>query len=424
MAEEALKTTDCLTFVEVHGETTCDVNQIKNLIENANLDEKPFVYQFDKHYELKHQASPVRVTLVLYSMIGSAEFLLFHEEILKLASSNLKHSIDYIFRHNYLPVQDNPDELNNKIGLSGYGVELDIKNSEYKAKDDSKINEDVNAQASKKDETKEEDGVQGFVFSRLKQLNPSVAKQLDEYRKHLLESTLELAPLKAWQMQDLSLQAAQQILDAQPGESLDMLEDLSQNFPMRARALSKIQVRSELKKSFKTQRHMLESALNMEPGAGAFYLNGLEVNMDTIDIFSLSALLRKESKLVESLHQIGLNQEQLKGLIYLDTSTKNTAYGIDVRDTAIQWVNNLEKDSKYAHWPRNVQEILRPTYPGMMRSIKKNFFHLVFVLDPAMVDSKVLLKTAESFYVNDIPVRIGSIVYLINKISLIEISSK
>ena len=379
------------------------------MIENANLDEKPFVYQFDKHYDLKQQASPVKVTLVLYSMIGSAEFPMFNDEIIKLANSNLKHSIDYIFRHNYLPVQDNPDEFNNKIGLSGYGVELDIKNSEYKAKDDSKINEDVKSQASKKDETKEEDGIQGFVFSKLKQLNPNVAKQLDEYRKHLLESTLELAPLKAWQMQDLSLQAAQQILDAQPGEALDMLEDLSQNFPMRARALSKIQVRSELKKSFKTQRHMLESALSMEPGAGGFYLNGLEVNMDTIDIFSLSALLRKESKLVESLHQIGLDQEQLKSLIYLDTSTKNTAYGVDVRDTAIQWLNNLEKDSKYAHWPRNVQEMLRPTYPGMMRSIKKNFFHLVFVLDPTKAESKVLLKTAESFYVNDIPVRIGSV---------------
>ena len=147
----------------------------------------------------------------------------------------------------------------------------------------------------------------------------------------------------------------------------------------------------------------------MEAGTGALYLNGLELNIDIVDVFTLTSLLRKEARLLESLSQVGLTLEQMRDLIYLDTSSKNTDYGVDIRDSAIQWLNDLETDKKYAYWSKSVHDILRPTYPGMMRSIGKNFFNLVFVLDPARDDSKQLLKTAESFYVNDIPIRIGKL---------------
>lgn len=43
----------------------------------------------------------------------------------------------------------------------------------------------------------------------------------------------------------------------------------------------------------------------------------------------------------------------------------------------IQWINNLETDRKYSSWPYNVQELLRPTFPGVIRQIRKNFHNLV-----------------------------------------------
>ena len=42
-----------------------------------------------------------------------------------------------------------------------------------------------------------------------------------------------------------------------------------------------------------------------------------------------------------------------------------------------QFVNDLEKDDKYKGWPSRAQDILRPTYPGMLRHVAKNFFNLV-----------------------------------------------
>ncbi|CAF0964391.1 unnamed protein product [Brachionus calyciflorus] len=368
LAEDALKLTnqDCFTFVDIHGQVTCNVEEILTLIESANMDKKPFTYQFDKHFDFKvKQKQLEQVSVVLYAQIGTQDFLKFHERIIELASKNSKYAIDYILRNNYLPSKDDSE----KVALSGYGVELDIKSTEYKAKDDT---------------------------------------------KYLIESTQELAPLKAWQMQDLSIQAAQRIIDSEPTEALSLLEDLSQNYPIRARPLSKIQVRKDLRKSLKKISSTFESTLNLEPGSGGLYLNGLDMSLDTVDIFSLSSVLKKEAKLLESLSQTGLNVDQVKDLIYLDISSKATDYGVDLRDSSIQWLNDLEKDKKYSYWSRNVHDILRPTYPGMLRSIAKNFFNLVFVIDPAKDASKSLLKTAESFYVNDIPIRIG-FVFVTNK---------
>ncbi len=139
------------------------------------------------------------------------------------------------------------------------------------------------------------------------------------------------------------------------------------------------------------------------------YAERLAVGGGVVDVFALSALLRTEAQLMDGLHAVGLEPEQIGQLVRLDTGVKSSGYGVDIRDSSVQWLNDLEKDRKYNHWAKSMQEILRPTYPGMTRSIARNFFNLVFMVEPAKAEAQVLLKTAESFFVNDIPVRIGKI---------------
>ncbi len=155
------------------------------------------------------------------------------------------------------------------------------------------------------------------------------------------------------------------------------------------------------------QRRHFESVSNMESGNGAVYVNGVELNVDSIDIFTLNAQLMKEAKLIESLHKTGFDLDRTNSLIKLDMSSKSLEYGIDIRDTSVQWVNDLEADKKYQYWSKSLQDIMRPTYPGMMRSIARNIFNLVLIVDPVDESSKTLIKTIESFYVNDMPIRIG-----------------
>lgn len=43
----------------------------------------------------------------------------------------------------------------------------------------------------------------------------------------------------------------------------------------------------------------------------------------------------------------------------------------------LQWMNDIENDPAYLSWPAGVQELLRATFPGVIRQIRRNFFNLV-----------------------------------------------
>lgn len=68
----------------------------------------------------------------------------------------------------------------------------------------------------------------------------------------------------------------------------------------------------------------------------------------------------------------------LSSLLGLDLSNSaGRDYAIDIRDSAIQWVNDIETDKQYRRWSSSVMELLRPTFPGMLRSVRKNLYNLV-----------------------------------------------
>ena len=68
-------------------------------------------------------------------------------------------------RINFFLMTQSP--LEKKIRLSGYGVELAVKKTEYKAVDDSKVKDDAEGKVQKTDEA-DEDEVEGFLFGKLR----------------------------------------------------------------------------------------------------------------------------------------------------------------------------------------------------------------------------------------------------------------
>ena len=77
--------------------------------------------------------------MILYGQIGSRKFAELHSALKAKASKGL---IKYIVRHYLGSAEPNTKKQTNKLRLSGYGVELQIKSSEYKAQDDRKVNVD------------------------------------------------------------------------------------------------------------------------------------------------------------------------------------------------------------------------------------------------------------------------------------------
>jgi len=62
-------------------------------------------------------------------------------------------------------------------------------------------------------------------------LYPDKKLDLLKFRTHLSEVSGELASLKAWQFQELSLQAAQRIMSGPPQDAIQTFIHIAQNFP-------------------------------------------------------------------------------------------------------------------------------------------------------------------------------------------------
>ncbi|WAR27836.1 UGGG-like protein [Mya arenaria] len=152
----------------------------------------------------------------------------------------------------------------------------------------------------------------------------------------------------------------------------------------KLRLLLKTSVNSDMKREIEKNQQYFEQYHGMEAGDSALYVNGIPMDMEIYDVFMLLDIMKSEAKIMEGLFSLGF-----------------------------QFINDLETDKKYSNWPDKVQDILRPTYPGMLRHVAKNFFNLVFIVDPQEKDSRELLKMAESFYVHSVPVRIG-VVFLVS----------
>ncbi|EMP42619.1 UDP-glucose:glycoprotein glucosyltransferase 1 [Chelonia mydas] len=390
----------CSSFFAVHGKKTCEFDTLEILLQTASERLKPFLFKGDHRFPLSNPESPV---VILYAEIGTEEFSKFHNLLVSKASAG---EITYILRH-YVA---NPSK--EKVYLSGYGVELAIKSTEYKAKDDTQV-KGTEVNATMIGENDPIDEVQGFLFGKLRQLYPDLKEELKELRKHLIESTNEMAPLKVWQLQDLSFQTAARILAAPTVDALTVMKDLSQNFPTKARAITKTVVSSELRSEIEENQKYFKGTLGLQSGDSALFINGLHIDLDTQDIFSLFDVLRNEARVMEGLHSLGIEGLSLHNVLKLNIQPSDSDYAVDIRSPAISWINNLEIDSRYNSWPSSVQELLRPTFPGVIRQIRKNFHNFVLIVDPSHESTAELLNVAEMFFSNHIPLRIG-LVFVVN----------
>uniref|UniRef100_A0A8C4IMM5 UDP-glucose ceramide glucosyltransferase-like 1 n=1 Tax=Dicentrarchus labrax TaxID=13489 RepID=A0A8C4IMM5_DICLA len=376
----------CPAFVSIHGQHSCSTKEIKKLLKAAAGRPKPYLYKNDHTYPGVNKTDvPV---VILYAEIGTKKFTTFHKVLSEKAGEG---TLVYVLRH-YVA-----DPKPQKMLLSGYGVELAIKSTEYKAVDDTKVKGQltiVNAEDDNIDE------VQGFLFGKLKKSHPEIQEQLTELRKHLLESTNDMVPLKVWEMQDLSFQAASRIMSVPKFDALKLMRDLSQNFPSKARSLTRVAVKQEMRKEIeenqKVPYHKQHSCMIVQ-----------EVFFDNI----LSHLTK--ARVLEGLHNLGIKGEHQGKLLRLPVNAVDDSYALDIRHPAIMWLNDIENDPVYRSWPTGVQELLRATFPGVIRQIRRNFFNLVLFLDPVREESVELVKLAELFYKHKIPLRIG-FVFVVN----------
>ncbi|AWP13176.1 putative UDP-glucose:glycoprotein glucosyltransferase 2 [Scophthalmus maximus] len=382
----------CPAFVSIHGQHSCSTKDIKKLLKAAAGRPKPYLYKNDHTYPgVNNTDVPV---VILYAEIGTRKFTSFHKVLSEKAQEG---KLTYVLRHFVA------DPKPHKMLLSGYSVELAIKSTEYKAVDDTKVKDPKTVLNTEDDDN----DVQGFHFGTLKKFHPELQEKLVELRKYLLDSTNVMAPLKVWEMQDLSFQAAATIMSVPKFDALKLMRDLSQNFPSKARSLTRVAVKQEMRKEIEENQKHLSETIGVHPGDGELFINGLHIDLDFHNAFSILDILRGEARVLEGLHNLGIKGEHQGKLLRLPVNAVDNSYALDIRHQAIMWINDIENDPMYRSWPTGVQELLRATFPGVIRQIRRNFFNLVLFLDPVQEESVELVKLAELFYKHKIPLRIG-----------------
>ncbi|XP_054718713.1 LOW QUALITY PROTEIN: UDP-glucose:glycoprotein glucosyltransferase 1-like [Uloborus diversus] len=383
---------NCEVIAIVGEEIACDIPTLKSLLSESSRNATSVVYQVDHIFPNAAQSADV----ILYGEIGTSSFNKLYNFLMSKAE---KSELSFAVRHFVAK------RKKRKVRLSGYGVELAVKSTEYKAQDDTKVKEEKGNLVQEEIDKFEEH--EGFIFSKLKELHPSKKDELEQLKSHILDSAKEIPSLKVWELQELSLQAAQRILDSPVEEALRIMKEIAQNFPTQARSLIHVSVSSDMRKEMDSNQQMFLHHHNLGPSDAAVFLNGMFFDMDTTDIFSLLQVIKQETRILESLHKSKINEEMLTKLLKMDFALDKEEYAVDIRDSSIQYINDIETDRQYRTWPSSVQDLLRPAYPGMLRNIKKNMYHLVIAADPSKSNAKDIFKLAESFYVHKAPVRIG-----------------
>ena len=347
------------------------------------------------------------ITVILYGSAGTERFFKLHNF---LRQQSVENHFRYVVRY-YYPTVDST-----KVALSGYGVELAIKSTEYKAQDDTRVRGEAVVQKEKVVQESEQkpDEISGFVFSKLKENHQNLVEKLDDFRNYLIDNEKEIATLKVWELQEISLQAVTKIMSVQKDQALTMLKDISQNFPSVARSLVKINVEDDLKREIIKNQHLFMQSLNLGTGDTALFVNGIYNDVDTVDFFPLFDLIKQEYGTVNKLYSLlGGDNDRIRRFVKLDINWEKQDFQLDIRDGSVQYINDIEKDKMYRNWPSSLQDFLRPTYPGMLRNVRRNMYHLVLVIDPSKKESFDILRMAESFYIHKAPVRIG-LVFAVN----------
>ncbi|VAH04245.1 unnamed protein product [Triticum turgidum subsp. durum] len=258
------------------------------------------------------------------------------------------------------------------VTLSGYGVELALKNMEYKAMDDTAIKKGVALEDPKTEDLSQE--VRGFIFSKILERKPELNAEIMSFRDYLLSSTVS-DTLEVWELKDLGHQTAQRILHA--SDPLQSMQEINQNFPSVVSSLSRMKVDDSIKDEIIANQRMVP------PGKSLMALNGALINIEDLDLYLLMDMVREELSLADQFIRLKLPQSAARKILSAAPPAESNSFRVDFRSSHVHYLNNLEEDALYKRWRSNLNELLMPVYPGQMRYIRKNLFHAVYVFDPA-----------------------------------------
>lgn len=260
---------------------------------------------------------------ILYADLMSPSFRQFHKTVSQTAKSG-KTS----YRVRYRPSLSIPGF---PLAVSGYGIALDLKRTDYIVIDDRKADdsEDTNNDASS-------------------------AKLTDE-------DVADLKPLSSKELLRLDMKASSFVMDS--ADPFDTLLKLIQDFPKHSAAMSTHEVSEDFRKE-----HLANREIFLPSGYNVIWINGLQILARDFDAYAMLEHLRRERKLINSAGELGLSGKEAVQLLshssISEAASTQEPQRYDWRDEleggkVIIWMNDIENDRRYAEWPTQIRAVSR-----------------------------------------------------------------
>lgn len=260
---------------------------------------------------------------ILYADITAPGFGEYHKTLAQKARSR---ECAYKLRHRRLS-----HESLEPLPVSGYGVELALKRTDYIVIDDRKA---------------EDDAAQNVIAAEV---------VLDEQ-----EEVTDLKPLSTSELRDLGLKAGSFIM--QSGDHFDTLLKLTQDFPKYSTSLSTHNISRDFVKEHKENRASLVPA-----GVNVLWMNGVQLVERQMDAFSLVDVLRRERKMISGVMDLGLTGPEAISLLAHQSVTEAKVEDAEALrflwhdepedGKVIVWLNDLEKDKRYQQFPKSLMAV-------------------------------------------------------------------
>ena len=393
----------------------CNSNDIYSYLPidvlNCNISVLPF-----DHKSTSSQYSQTNYTdsfsAIVYGPFGNKVTLEFFELINNLIQ--MGYLAGFIYRPWY-----KSDDLLSPLLLSGYGVELAIKSTEYRVVDDSLIPHHQNSGDNYHIQSETE--LDGLKFHILNSIYDEHSLQLSLFQHHLIEMQNDFVPLKQWQLTDLGIQICQWLLNTFPNEAIDKLYGLSklvQNLPVDSKHLYLLDVTDGLRREIVFNQRIFTN-IGIESGQCLIFFNGRTFN--EFEPFSLISFIKGELFLFANIKSLGISPNEILKILSFRTPPEDIDYGIDTRHKCVVFVNNIEADLEYMSWTDNIQDLLRPTFPGVIRQVRRNFFNLLICFDPFDPTSYSILKSANYFLTQNTPITIALLIVSNNHLDKVHV---
>jgi hypothetical protein len=297
--------------------------------------------------------------------------------------------------------------------MGGFGVEAQVKKTEYNATDDRSNaagHEAGESMFSEEHEQQVED-FKSLDFGTV--LDPDdveegyIPKNILAY--YSFPNVDEDRPFS-----DIGLKTVQAIVDSSNDKNghdmLHVLRDVVQNYPSLVHAMDAIVTDSNVMKESKAFHHMYDRSTREITSEGksnnAVWINGVKLDLGTSNVFDvLEKLLQDEQNVKEMYERHGIPKDLTRRVQRMDVSNSVPAR-FDLRTRDVVYLNNLEKDEQYHGWKTSLDGLYR-TYPGQMPFLRRNLFNILVPIDIDDNQDLQLLSWFASVLSQNAPIRVG-----------------